>query len=446
VAVLSIVVAAVVGILSAGSFGWALVVAVVILLAGVAVRDLTIVPVLAVPATLIQTRVGNALSVSDLVLAAATVVAVFMVRGKGSVIMQPLIWAGIFYLGMTIPNLILNRYAANYVEWAHEVFLVLGSLIIGFVIGRENRARPALSLYLIGCAGIAIGTVVVAAITFIQTRQFVPAELPDLQKNTIGGMLAAAAVIAFARPLWLRWSARWAYAVFALCCLGMLAAQSRQGVIGAVVGMAIISLRPRPQTGRRGKLIWLAAIPAVAWVLIQLNTQLTDGNRFNSANQRVDWYAQSWKIFQESPIFGVGMRFWYTDRFAGTFDTFQPPNAELEVLTTTGVFGLIGFFAMFAVAAWYLIKMNPIYGTVGLAVVATRFVQSQFDLYWVAGQASLLWIVAGICFGLQARENAGLDPGLSADVTRGNGFVERSPTPSSVPLRGLNRTTSARIR
>lgn len=402
VGTLALVVAVAVGVLSVDSTLLAPVVGVLVLVAGVAARDLTVLPVLAVPATLVLTRVGGALSVSDIVLAAAALLSLTMLRGRGAAVLAPLLWAGAFYLATAIPTQILNLYPANAVEWVHEVCLVLGSLVVGFVVGRTDRARVAITLYALGCCGIAVVAGVVALTTLAQTGQFQPVSLTDLNKNTIGGMLGAAAVIAFARPVWLRWSARWSWFVVIVASLGVLAAQSRQGLVGEIVGIVIVSVRARPQTGRRVRLIWLAAVPAIAWVASLLTAQLQSSDQFNSAHQRVDWYAQSFQIWLESPIFGVGMRWWYTSRFAGRFDSFQPPNAEMEVLTTVGVFGLIGFLAMFAVAAWHLWRMDPVYGTVGVAVVAMRFTQAQFDLYWVAGQASLLWIVAGICYGVQA--------------------------------------------
>ena len=36
----------------------------------------------------------------------------------------------------------------------------------------------------------------------------------------------------------------------------------------------------------------------------------------------------------DRPVFGAGLRWWYTDRFPVRF---QPPNAEIEVLTSAGV-------------------------------------------------------------------------------------------------------------
>lgn len=263
-----VIVAVAIGVFSVSSIGLAMIVAAVVLLVGVALRDATIIPILAVPATLVQTRViGGALSVSDLVLALASVIALMMLRGRGAVVLQPLIWAGLVYLGMSIPTLILNRYSANFVEWGHEVFLILGSLIVGFVIGRENRAKVALTIYVLACCGIAIAAIIVAAQSFLTTGAFQPAYLPDLQKNTIGGMLAAAAVIAFARPVWLGWRPGWSMFAVILTSVGILAAQSRQGLVGGIVGILIVSLRARRQTGKRVKIVRLAAIPVVAYVL-----------------------------------------------------------------------------------------------------------------------------------------------------------------------------------
>jgi hypothetical protein len=405
------------GVLSAGFVEFAVPVAIAVLIVGLAAKDLSLIVALAAPATLIVTRVGGVLSVSDLVLVAATVIALLMLRGRGGIDLQPLIWAGLSYLALAIPAVILNPYAANTVEWMHEVFLVLGSMVVGFVTGRQGQAGMSIGLYIVACSAIGLAAAYFAAVSFGQTGAFQPVFIGDLHKNTIGGMLAVAAVIAYARPAWLGWNPRWTYVALALCGVGMFASQSRQGLIGALVGVLIVTLRPLVRGRRRGKLIWLAAVPVVVFIVSEVNRQIASGDRFNSIYQRLTWFDQSVEVWRESPVFGVGLRWWYTDRFA---ERFQPPNAELEVLTTVGVVGLIGFFLMFASAAWLLAKMDPVYGTLGLAVLATRFAQAQFDLYWVAGQASLLWIVAGICYGVRARdraEDAGPQPPLIATPT-----------------------------
>jgi polysaccharide biosynthesis protein PslJ len=424
---LLVAVAGVLGILSVSFTDYAILAACGVLLLGIAAIDLSLIPVLTVPATLIVVRVGGILTVSDLILAIGTLFALLMLRGRGARTLQPMLWAGVTYLAFLVPTLILNRYAANGVEWLHELFLVLGSLIVGFVIGREGKAPLALGLYVVICGGIGIVAAGVAVSSFASSGQFIPVYLGDLHKNTIGGMLAIAAVIAAARPAWLGWSRRWAYVAVACCGVGIFASQSRQGLIGAVVGIIIISLRPRIRDGRRGRLIWLVAVPIVIFVIVQVNDQLSSGNPFNSANQRLAWFAESVQIWQTSPVFGVGLRWWYTNRFGVNF---QPPNAEFEMLTSGGIVGLAGFLILFAVAAWFLSKMNPVYGTVAFAVLATRFTQAQFDLYWVAGQASLLWIVAGISYGVMERDRAMgvVRPGAATSVVL-PGYDARLVTP-----------------
>jgi polysaccharide biosynthesis protein PslJ len=421
--ILVVAVGLTVGAVATGYESLGLPLALGILVLGLAFVDLSIVPALALPATLIVERVAGVLSGSDLVLVGATCVALVMLRGRGATALQPLLWSGVVYLALAIPTLILNRYAANLVEWLHEVVLVLGSMVVGFVVGREGKAKLALSIYIVACLVMGVAAVVVALVTFEQTGMFLPVYLGGLHKNLIGGALAVAVVMLFARPPWLGWSGRMAYLCALVCALGVLATQSRQGLVAMMVGVLIITLRPIALGHRRGRLLWLLYVPGAAFVVIQLQDQLASGDEFNSAYQRLTWFTQSIEIWQSSPIFGVGLRWWYTTRFA---ESFQPPNAELEVLTTVGVVGLIGFLLMFGAASWGLSRLDPVYGTIGLAVIATRFVQAQFDLYWVAGQASLLWIVAGICYGVMVRDRE-----TAASPHSGPGAALTSLTPAS---------------
>lgn len=400
---LSLCVAAIAAALGAAAVAeqeYALLAAFAVLAVGLALADPPLVLTLAVPATLLQARVGGVLSISDVVLALATGVAVVLVRPPGIRVMQPLLWAGVVYLAAAVPTLILNPYAANAVEWVHELVLILGSLVVGYGIGRTGRAEFAARLYVAACVFVGIWATF-AAVLMIGRGSLEAVYLPQLHKNTIGGMLCIALVMVYARPTWLRLgtSAMW-LSILALTT-GMLAAQSRQALIGAVVGVLVVSLRRRPEDGRFPVLPWIVAVPAIVFVVTLLNDQLASGDQYNSAYQRLNWYTVALDIWRTSPVFGVGLRWWYTERFG---EQFQPPNAELEVLSSVGVVGLLGFLAMFLIAVIALWRMNPVYGTVGVAVVLTRFTQAQFDLYWVAGQASLLWIVAGMCYGVLSRD------------------------------------------
>lgn len=387
-----------VGVGSAQGPTWAVLLGLGALLAATSVLDLSLVPVLAVPATMVMDRVGP-MSISDFALGGAMVIALLLLRGKGALSMQPLLWAGTIYISLTAPQLILNPYPGNAIEWVHELVLVLGSMVVGFTIGRDGFARLALSAYALIACGIAATAIAVAF-----QQGFTPVYLGMLHKNAIGGILMVAALIAFANPPWLRWRPMWGYAAFGLCGIGILAAQSRQAIIGLLVGVVIVGIRPRHHNGKRSRWVWVALIPAAYFVYAEVSAQLTDGSPFNSSAQRLLWYEDSITVWKMSPLFGVGHRWWIAG-YTG-FSGFQPPNAELEVLTTVGIIGLVGFLVMFGAAIWLTAKMAPAYGTLAFAVITARLVQGQFDLYWVAGQSSILWIIAGICYGVRERDRA----------------------------------------
>lgn len=394
--VAAVVVALAVGVASARVHDVALLVALGVLAVGVVATDPMLLVSFAVPAVLLMARAGGVLSVSDVVLAGSTVVAMFLLRGHNMRSMAPLVWGGMAYLAAALPTTILNPYSQNIVEWVHELVLVLGSLAVGYAIGRFGRARLAIGMYVIGCVGIAVAAVVVGFVMLAHHKGFGPAYLPQLDKNLIGSVLAAAIIIVYARPAWFSLSGVWSWTAMLVCAGGLFASESRQAMIGLAAGLLVIAVRRRPDTGRFPRLPWLAAIPIIIAVWGMVDSQLESDNQFNSAYQRLSWYAESYTIWKKSPVFGVGLRWWYTNRFGAGF---QPPNAEYEALTTVGVVGMLGFFTMFIVALVALWRLDPWYGTVGVAIVFSKLVAAQFDLYWVAGQASFLWLIAGICYG-----------------------------------------------
>jgi hypothetical protein len=129
--------------------------------------------------------------------------------------------------------------------------------------------------------------------------------------------------------------------------------------------------------------------------------------------QRLTWFEDSFAVWATDPWFGVGLRWWYTDRFAVTF---QPPNAEVEVLTSAGVIGLAAFLLLMVGALVVLARLDPVYGTLALTVLVNRLVQAQFDLYWSAVQASLPFVVIGIALGAHGLDLARRAPGRLSEV------------------------------
>ena len=189
----------------------------------------------------------------------------------------------------------------------------------------------------------------------------------------------------------------------------MLFTQSRQAVVGLVGAVFVLVLRSNTDR-KRSKLTLLLLVPTVIVVTNLVQDQLQSDNKYNSTLQRLTWFQDSLTVWSTDPWFGVGLRWWYTDRFAFQF---QPPNAEVEVLTSAGVLGLVGFIVMLFVAMRVAWRLDPVYGSLAVAVLVSRLVQGQFDLYWAAVQGSLPFVVLGLCLGAErhAEEKAALAAG-----------------------------------
>ena len=114
-----------------------------------------------------------------------------------------------------------------------------------------------------------------------------------------------------------------------------------------------------------------------------VHEQIQAGRSVQLGRPAAGLVCQSVEIWRESPVFGVGLRWWYSDRFDVHF---QPPNAFLEMLTSAGVVGLMAFIVLCAGGLWVVFRLDPRYGNIALAVMIARFCQGQLDLYWVAGQ------------------------------------------------------------
>ena len=74
------------------------------------------------------------------------------------------------------------------------------------------------------------------------------------------------------------------------------------------------------------------------------------------------------------------------------------------MLASAGVVGLIGFLVMWIGVLVVLWRVDPRFGTLAVAILLCRLVQSQFDLFWVAVQVSVPFVVAGICLGAMDHE------------------------------------------
>jgi len=374
--------------------------ALVVLGVGLSLVEPAALPVVALPALLVVVRVeagGVDLSASDLVLGVAFWPAVLLAPRPYSPPVRTLLWLSALYQTATLFTVVANPVTANVVEWFHAWLLVAGALVVGWAVGRRGYARLGLGLLLAAATLLAVGTVVqgvgqLAAGNFLPVYPTWPF---DMHKNFVGTVLAFAAVIAYARPPWLRWSRHWTQAVFWLALAGIALAQSRQALVGLGVALLVVSLRRDPQR-RRSKLVIFLVVPVLLFVASMVRDDIESGNQHNSVFQRFTYISDAWHVWLADPLFGRGLRWWNDG--AGV----QPPNAELEVLTSAGVIGLAGFLVLVVGVLVVLWRLDPVFGTLAFSVVLARVVQSQFDLFWAAVQVSVPFAVAGVCLGAQA--------------------------------------------
>lgn len=377
-----------------------------VLALGVSLVEPAIIPLLAMPLLVVVTRIGGSgveLSVSDAALFAAFWPAVFLGKRPYSAPLRNLLWLNAAYQAATLFTVVANPYLLNTIEWFHAWMLVSGALVVGWAVGRAGYARHALTLLLLASSVLAVVTIAQGLLQYAQGNfgPVYPSWPYTMHKNFVGTVLCFSAVIAYARPPWLGWSKFWSLAVFWASAAGIAFAQSRQGLVALGVAVLVIAIRKDP-VRKRSKVIVLAVAPAAFFVGTLVRDEVAEGNVHSAVFQRLTWFEDSVSVWLDSPLFGAGLRYWVAGR---TEFGFQPPNAELEVLASAGLVGLAGFLVWAIGTLVVLWRVDPRYGTLAFAIVLSRVVQGQFDLFWIAVQVSVPFVVAGIALGVQALES-----------------------------------------
>lgn len=371
-----------------------------VLAIGVSAVQPGLLPLLSLPFLLVVLRLSAGsfdLSVSDFVLAGAAVPALLLARRPFSPGLRALLWAAAGYQFATLLTVVNNPYIANAVEWAHAGVMVSGALLVGWAVGANGLARAGIRLIILTIAMFA-AFAVWQGVTQVARGDFAPVypNLPfPMHKNFTGSVCSIGAAILYARPSWAGLSAKVSWSLLGLMVSALLLTQSRQGIIGLVAAVFVLVLRGSTER-RRSKLVLVLAVPLVVFVTSLVQDQIASGNQFNSVFQRLTWFEDSVKVWWTDPWFGVGLRWWYTDRFSARF---QPPNAEIEVLTSAGVVGLLAFLVLLYVAMRTAWRLDPVFGSVAVAVLVARLTQAQFDLYWSAVQGSVPFVILGLCLG-----------------------------------------------
>lgn len=378
----------------------------VVLALGLTVAEPAAIPLITMPLLLVVKRVGSGgldLSVSDAALGLATLAALVFTPRPFSPALRNLLWLSTIYQFATLFTVVANPYLPGVIEWFHAWMLVAGALVVGWTVGRTGHARLGLTLLLLLALVLAVATIVQGV------RQYAHGDFSavylswpyGMHKNFVGTVLGLAAVVAYARPVWWGWRKGQALTAFGVLVFAVVLTQSRQALVGLGIALVVIALRSDP-VRRRSKLIIMLVLPALVVVATSVRDQVATGNIHNSIFQRVSWFQDTITYWLASPWVGHGLRYWYRPGEPG----FQPPNAELEVLATAGLLGLVTFVALMVGSLGILWRIEPAYGTVAFAVLLSRLAQSQLDLFWIAVQTPIPFVIAGISLGALARAEA----------------------------------------
>lgn len=372
---------------------------------GVSLNEPVFVPLLAMPLLLVLPRLSIAgletsASTSDVALFVAMWPALVLCPRPFSKQLRTLLWLDVGYQAATLLTVVANPSRTAALEWFHEWVIVSGALVVGWAIGRRGRGSVALNLLLLAGAVIALSTIAQGLWQYAHGDfGAVYTQWPfGMQKNYVGTTMGMLAIIAYVHPPWLhlpRAIARGGVVVFVAA---VLMSQSRQAMVALSI-VVLVLLLARAEHHRRSVIAAVAAVPVLVLVFLGVRDQIVSGNAFNSANQRLHWFQDSAHVWAHDPIFGVGLRWWNTGRFPVAF---QPPQAEIEVLTSAGLIGVVAFLVLLIGGLVVLWRLSPAYGTLAFAVLLNRVLQSQFDIFWVGAGVSPPFVVVGICLGAAA--------------------------------------------
>ncbi|HVF20788.1 MAG TPA: hypothetical protein VNA14_11165, partial [Mycobacteriales bacterium] len=200
--------------------------------------------VAAVPGALAARRLDLALvdlTYSDALVAAAGMCALPVIASRrlrhGA---QPVLWALAGYLACLAASLAVNPSARGALEWLHRLALVGGSLAIGIVLVHTGLHRRALRLLVVAAVVVAA-----AAIQYSASYGWAAAYPLGFHKNFIGSIFATVLVVLLVSPESVSLPpAAWRAAVIVVG-MGLLAAQSRGGMLAVGIAVAVWFVRSR---------------------------------------------------------------------------------------------------------------------------------------------------------------------------------------------------------
>jgi hypothetical protein len=412
---------AVLGAVTASNAKYGVAAAAAVFLLTLMVRRPANVAIIALVGTCISQRIGGAsdapgtsggLAISDVLLIGAAFLALPAMLSTREMRRLRNAFLGVaIYLACLMPSVMINSSTRAYLEWVHRLVLVGGSLLIGGWIVREGLTKAALRwLAAVSCL------VALAAIENTSVHGLGPASPFGWHKNFIGALLAVVIVVVAAANDWLELRLRVQAFAILLLAGGLLASQSRGGILAAVAGLLVAYLvDPRGHSRRARTLALFVALGLSTFAFIsvrdQLNQSQADRNT-NSIGVRFNVEKETRRIWRTSPDVGVGLKYFVTGDYGPS--AAAPNNVVDNELAESGVIGLAGFVVLQGtlLGVAFRRKREHKLVAVGLGVVTGLLLHGQVDIYWIAGSASLPFVILGMALAV-----CPADDGLSGQQT-----------------------------
>lgn len=222
-----------------------------------------------------------------------------------------------------------------------------------------------------------------------------------LDPNFVGAFFVLTLVLIFQN---LAIAKKWNMVLFILIYLALLTTFSRSSYLMFLASFLIIS-----SLKKSVKLVFISIILFFGlllgfWIYTQTISQPRNIDRQLSAQSRLTTWQQGWKIFQHSPIFGVGFNAYrYAIReyqladntFLKSHGSSTNDSSLLYVLATSGIVGLLvytTFLGLILKTSWQRIKSDKNISPVTLSALGGLLIHSIFNnsLFY---PHILLWLI-----------------------------------------------------
>ncbi len=203
---------------------------------------------IALPASFLVLHVGGAgggkqnISIADAALLVATLCALPLMHWRAAVNLRRWMVLVLIYQATTLLSVVNspNRYDA--VEWFHQILMIAGAAVVGWVTVERGRVRMALRAYTLIAAVLSVWLI---GLWFAHGFHTI-ASLPyGLQKNGLGVLFVIAVLAVHLAPSWTGFADRWIRVLKYICIAGVISTESRQAMVGLVAAVLIVTIRDR---------------------------------------------------------------------------------------------------------------------------------------------------------------------------------------------------------